>query len=98
MTMKTRIQVLDPTVAPIPMEAVRATRTETLDGLTVGLLANGKPNADKLLELVHQVLADKYEFKGVVARNKGNASRPCPRDLLEEMASQCDLVVTSTGD
>ena len=44
------------------------------------------------------MLSDRYEFKEVVARNKGNASRPCPRDLLEEMAEECDIVITSTGD
>ena len=98
MTTATMVEVLDPTVAPIPSSAVRAPRPDTLDGKTVGLLANGKPNADELLELVQEVLSDRYEFKEVVARNKGNASRPCPKDLLEEMAEECDIVITSTGD
>ena len=49
MTTATKVEVLDPTVAPIPSSAVRAPRPDTLDGKTVGLLANGKPNADELL-------------------------------------------------
>ena len=62
------------------------------------MLANGKRNADGLLEMVHEVMADRYEFKEVVARNKGNASRPCPRDMMEELAERCDIVITSSGD
>ena len=98
MTTATRIEVLDPTVDSIPAEAVIAPRPETLDGTVIGLLANGKRNSDELLEMVQEVLADRYEFKSVVARNKGNASRPCPADLLEELAKQCEVVITASGD
>ena len=63
-----------------------------------GLLANGKQNSEELLEMVYEVLADRYEFSGVITKNKGNASRPCPEDLLDELAERCDVVVTSTGD
>ena len=98
MTTATRLQVLDPTVEPIPTHAIAAPRPDTLDGAVLGLLANGKGNADELLEMVHEVLADRYGFKEVVARNKGNASRPCPGDLMAEMADQCDVVITASGD
>jgi hypothetical protein len=98
MTTATRLEVLDPTVESIPQSAVIAKRNKTLDGATVGLLANGKRNADELLEAVQQVLADRYEFGDVVARNKGNASRPCPEDIIDDMAGQCDIVITASGD
>jgi len=98
MATATRLQVLDPTVQPIPASAVIAPRPETLDGAVVGLLSNGKRNADVLLGMVHEVLADRFDFKDVMVRDKGNASRPCPTNLLQEMADQCDLVITSSGD
>jgi hypothetical protein len=98
MTTIRRLQVLDPTVESIPAEAVIAPRPDTLDGKVVGLLANGKHNAPELLDLIHEVLADRFEFSGVVSRNKGNASRPCPADIMDEMAEQCDVVITSSGD
>ena len=94
----TRLQVLDPTVQPIPASAVIAPRPDTLDGTVVGLLSNGKRNASELLEMVHQVLADRFEFKDVVAVDKGNASRPCPTDLLQELTKRCDVVITASGD
>ena len=98
MTTSTRIEVLDPTVASIPAMAVIAPRPESLNGAVIGLLANGKRNSDELLEMVQEVLADRYEFKSVVARNNGNASRPCPVDILEELAEQCEVVITASGD
>jgi hypothetical protein len=94
----TRIEVLDPTVAPLPAKAVVAPRPPSLDGVTIGLLANGKRNADELLGMVQEVLAGRYEFQRVVARNKGDSSRPCRKDLLAEMAELCDVVVTASGD
>ncbi len=90
--------VLDPTSESIPESAVIAPRPKSLNGTVVGLLANGKRNSDELLDMVHEVLADRFEFKGVIARNKGNASRPCPRDILEELADQCQVVITASGD
>ncbi len=98
MATATRLQVLDPTVEPIPVNAVIAPRPETLDGTVVGLLANGKHNSPEILEMVQEILADRFEFKGVVFRNKGNASRPCPKDILGEMVEQCDVVITASGD
>jgi hypothetical protein len=97
-TTATKLQVLDPTVDPIPADAVVAPRPETLNGTVVGLLSNNKLNADELLVMVQDVLADRYEFKGVVSRNKGLASRPCPEEILNELSEQCDVVITASGD
>ena len=96
--MTTMLEVFDPTVDPIPAHGVVAKRPDTLNGTVVGLLANGKNNADELLEMVHDVLADQFEFKAVIARNKGNASRPCPTDIVDDLASSCDVVITGNGD
>ncbi len=98
MVTTTKLRVLDPTVEPLPASAVIARRPATLDGAVIGLLANGKRNSDELLDMVHQVLADRYEFRSVVARNKGNASRPCPQQILDDLADQCDVVITASGD
>lgn len=98
MVTATKIEVLDPTVEPIPAETVAAPRPDSLDGLVLGLLANGKPNAPEMLHFVHEVLADRYDFKSIVFRNKGNASRPCPTPIMDELQEDCDVVITSSGD
>ena len=98
MSVTTKLEVLDPTVQPIPEHAVIAERPDTLDGATIGLLANGKHNSVEILEMVSEVLADRYEFAALVPRNKGNASRLCPTDILDELSETCDLVITASGD
>ena len=98
MNTSSMLEVLDPRVQPIPEQAIIAPRPTSLAGASIGLLANGKQNAEELLEMVYKVLADQYEFSTVITKNKGNASRPCPEDLLEELVERCDVVITSTGD
>jgi hypothetical protein len=98
MSTSSTYEVLDPRVQPIPEKAIIAPRPASLEGMSIGLLANGKQNSAELLEMIYEVLADRYDFSVVIAKNKGNASRPCPEDLLDELAERCDVIVTSTGD
>ncbi len=98
MVIAEKMKVLDPTVQAIPKDAVVAKRPDTLDGKVIGLLANGKINSEEVLALTQEALADRYEFKSVVARNKHNASRPCPEEIIDELVEQCDVVITSSGD
>ena len=85
MSATSMVEVLDPRVEPIPEQAIIAPRPSSLDGVSIGLLANGKQNSAELLEIIYEVLADRYDFSVVIAKNKGNASRPCPEDLLDEL-------------
>ena len=89
---------LDPTVAPLPADGVIAERPATLDGARLGLLANGKLNSEEMLTALHDVLADRFAFAEVVERNKMNASRPCPQEIIDEMVDLCDVIITSSGD
>ena len=98
MSVRTRFEVLDPTTEPISAGAVIAARPASLDGTIVGLLANGKPNSGMLLDMVHEVLADRFSFKRVATRDKGNSSRPCPEEIMRELADQCDVAITAVGD
>ena len=99
MAMITReIIVLDPTVGPLHVQASMASRPSTLNGLTVGLLANGKRNADHLLDHVAGLLTERYQLNEVVTWDKRNSSRPCPDGLMREIVERCDVVVTATGD
>ena len=92
------LTVLDPTVAPLPADGVIADRPDTLDGVRLGLLANGKLNSEEMLTALHDVLADRFAFASVVERNKMNASRPCPEEIIDELVDLCDVVITSSGD
>ena len=93
-----RVKILDPTVAPDPIEAAVAKRESALDGKVLGLLNNSKINGDRLLALVRDELAARYAFRDVVVMTKSGASIPADDAMLEALASRCDVVVTAIGD
>jgi hypothetical protein len=90
--------MLDPTVAPEPDEVSVAKRIDSLDDRVLGLLANGKVNADRLLELVRDSLGARYRLREVIVRTKPSASRVATTEVLDELARECDAVVTAIGD
>jgi hypothetical protein len=92
------VRILDPTVAPDPVATGLAPRLPDLDGLRLGLLANGKVNADRLLRLVADALPPRHRVAEVVTRVKANASQLAPGELLDELAARCHAVVTAVGD
>ena len=92
------IVVLDPTTAPLPVDARLAQRPDTLDGKVLGVLSNNKNNASALLDNVYGLLSERYEFSSVIRRSKPDVSRPCPEETVEDLASQCDLIITAIGD
>ncbi len=73
-------------------------RFRDLDGRTVGLLNSSKFNSDHLLDAIADLLTDRYVVKDVVRRRKSYFGRPVERDLAEEMAACCDVVITAIGD
>lgn len=93
-----RFEVLDPTAEEERREVVMAPRWETLEGKRLGLLINGKNNSDKLLEELAALLGQSYRLGAVKAWRKPSAYRVAPRALLDEIAAQCDAVVTGIGD
>lgn len=95
---KPGLMVLDPTAPPMPVDAKKAKRPDTLNGKVIGLLDNHKRNATPLLEELEKLLSERYEFARVVRASKNDVSRPCPEGTVEQLASQCDLVITAIGD
>lgn len=90
--------ILDPTSAPLPVDARLATRPADLNGKVLGLLNNSKANAAILLDAVGDLLAERYQFSQVIKGSKPNASTPCPEPIVKEFAANCDVLVTSNGD
>ena len=90
--------LLDPTDRPEMPELRPAAPLETLDGRCGGFLDNRKGNADVILEAVRQRLAEDYGMNGAVVRAKWVFSAPAAAEIIEELAAQCDFVVTAVGD
>ncbi len=74
---------------------------EALNGLAgkvVGFIDNTKPNFNHLVDDLAEVLMKDYGVHSVIKRGKRLQSIPAPRELLDELADVCDLVITGSGD
>ena len=69
-----------------------------LRGKVVGLLDNSKPNADKLAERFAELLKEKYGVASVIMRRKLTAQQGAPKQYLDELAAQADIVLSGLGD
>jgi hypothetical protein len=69
-----------------------------LNGRTVGFIDNAKPNFNFLVDDLAELLVAKYGVKTIVKRAKRGASMPAPEAYVADLAQQCDLVITGSGD
>jgi hypothetical protein len=92
--------ILDPTGgAPrVGEQALLATPRAALRGATIGLLENTKQNASLFLDEIGRLLVDRYGAAGVLARTKVAFALPVGGDLLDELATSCQAIVTGVGD
>ncbi len=92
------VLLYDPT-APRRVEAGQANRKlATLAGKTVGFIDNAKPNFNHLVDDLADLLAANHGVKRVIKRRKSSASIPAPDEFVRELADECDLVITGSGD
>jgi hypothetical protein len=69
-----------------------------LGGRTVGFLDNTKPNFDRLVGEMAELLRTRFGVRQVIHRKKANAATPAPPDMVAELAKQCDVVFTGSAD
>ena len=92
------MRLYDPT-APRRDDPGRApARLETLAGKVVGFIDNAKPNFNHLVDDLAERLVADYGVRRVVKRRKTSASIPAPDEVVRELADECDLVITGSGD
>lgn len=92
------MQVYDPT-APNPNAVKPAQRAlGDLNGKVVGFIDNAKPNFNLLAEDISALLTSRYGVKAVVTRAKRGPSMPAATEIFDELARDCDLVITGSGD
>jgi len=90
--------VLDPTDTPVKTSFTLAPRPENLDGLTVGIIDNGKKNSDYLLQGIWKGLEAGARPAGPVQVRKPSVSHGIPPALAEELAGKCQVVIAGIGD
>jgi hypothetical protein len=67
-------------------------------GKTVGFLDNSKANFDRLIGKLGPLLREQYGVAEVLYRRKPSSAAGAAPEMLAEMARQCDMVITGSGD
>ena len=93
------VTLFDPTAPRGDPEAVPARAgLPGLEGVVVGFIDNAKPNFDHLVDDLSGLLVGRYGVRRVVKRRKRSASVPATPEVLDELAGECDVVITGSGD
>jgi hypothetical protein len=92
------MELLDPTAPGQDQLRQRAPALTTLDGLTIGLLSNGKANADQLIRATAHRLTRRFAGQYLDVKYKRHPSEPAPTELLTNLAHECDYLITAAGD
>ncbi len=92
------IAVLDPGGEPRTVHLPLAPRPADLAGKVVGFLNNGKNDFDWVYERLSELLRAEGRVADVVRLRKNSYMQGAPRQILEELAERCDLVINGIGD
>jgi hypothetical protein len=91
--------VLDPTSrAPEHRHELAPRKLTTLDGVRLGLLANGKRNSSELLGAIATLLGERYALQSVSEYTKPSEGLPVPDAMADQIEEECDVVLAAIGD
>ena len=96
--MTATVMLYDPTAPRQESEAQVQHALAGLAGKVVGFIDNSKPNFSHLVDDLAELLVTRYGVSRVIKRQKRSASVPAPDAVVHELAEQCDLVITGSGD
>ena len=90
--------IVDPASSSAAAAKVLAARPRSLEGVTIALLDNSKPNAGVLLERVGALLAARGGARAVRAWGKPGSSIGASPAVLEEIAAAARVALTASAD
>ena len=93
-----QVAVYDPTGIPAARAVMGIQKVNDLKGKTLGLLWNSKPNGEILLTRMKQLLYQEFQLAADIWQSKPTAGVPAKVSVLDELAGNAALVLTSTGD
>ena len=92
------MRIVDPIGSSAVSAKSLAARPRSLEGVTIALLDNSKPNAGVLLERVGALLAARGGAGAVRAWSKPGASTGAAQAVIEEIAAAARVALTASAD
>ena len=90
--------LMSPTGSHDRVQRSMAPRPADLTGLRIGLLSNGKLNAELLLRETARCFAEHHQCTVAALESKPHASKPAEAEQLRLLAERVDLLITANGD
>ncbi len=91
------MEILDPTHEGESLDFAPASRLQSLEGMTIGVISNGKKSTKPFFDAMERELIETHGVATVVRRTKSNYSAPADADIMEE-AKQWHALVAGVGD
>ena len=92
------MQVYAPTSTTPKRKAFRAAALASIEGARIGVLENGKLNAEEMLHELAQLFVERHGCTIRTLASKKNASAPAPSNTLVKVAQEVDFLLTGLGD
>ena len=92
------MQLYAPTSTTPKRKAFRAPALASIEGARIGVLENGKLNAEEMLNEVAQLFVQRNGCTIRTLASKRNASAPAPASTLVTVAQDVDFLLTGLGD
>ncbi|MCF8534422.1 MAG: hypothetical protein K9G48_15550 [Reyranella sp.] len=92
------MQLYAPTSTAAKRKAFRAPALVGLEGMRLGILENGKLNAEEMLNEVGALFVQRHGCTIRTLASKRNASAPAPATTLVKVAQEVDFLITGLGD
>ena len=92
------MQLYSPLSTPPRRKASRAPALASIDGARIGILENGKLNAEEMLNEFANLFVQRHGCTVRTLAHKSNASAPAPSTTLVKVAQEVDFLITGLGD
>ena len=92
------MQLYAPTSTTPRRTAFRAPPLTRLEEARIGILENGKLNAEAMLHEVADLFVQRHGCTIRTLASKSNASAPAPGNTLVKVAQEVDFLITGLGD
>ena len=92
------MQLYSPLSTTPKRKAFRAPVLASIGGARIGVLENGKLNAEEMLNEVAQLFVQRHGCTVRTLASKRNASAPAPASTLVAVAQEVDFLLTGLGD
>ena len=92
------MQLYAPTSTTATRKRTRAPALAKLDGARIGILENGKLNAEEMLNEFANLFVQRHGCTVRTLAHKSNASAPAPSTTLVKVAQEVDFLITGLGD